>query len=163
MKTSRLHEVTFCILSLIRWTSASSSGFGSSGVGRFSPEDLTNTEASKTVLFCTYRAGGRLGPGGAANAITVLPVTGGQTSWAGGHGGGGGGLGHTLRAVAVLWYKTHTHIIHTQTHKHKHTTEPRGEGTPGRPRKSKIWKTQSRQDVGVSSWEQMDSRVNEAR
>lgn len=48
------------------------------------------------VRWAAYRAARRPEPGGAADAIAVLAVTGRQAGRAGGHGAGGGGLGHTL-------------------------------------------------------------------
>lgn len=48
------------------------------------------------VRCAAYRAARRPEPGGAADAIAVLAVTGRQAGRAGGHGAGGGGLGHTL-------------------------------------------------------------------
>lgn len=65
----------------------------------------------------TYRAAGVLWPGRATNAITVIALIGGQTSWAWGQRGRGGRLGHALRAVAVLLMKTEGQNVNS----HKHT------------------------------------------
>lgn len=70
--------------------------------------------------YGTYRAAGVLWPGRATNAIAVIPLIGGQTSWTWGQRGRGGRLGHALRAVAVLLQKTKRDKMNTHMNTHRH-------------------------------------------